>query len=259
MFDNEDWVITSAGGVTGEAYLAQSEQKKLFLKRNSSPFLAVLSAEGIVPKLLWTKRLENGDVISAQRWLEGRELKAHEMKSERVAKLLKKIHQSEPLVFMLARLGKEAVTPQHFLNNIMDKAVSFNDWVPIKQALAFLTRTKEKVKTHYKRVCHSDINHNNWLLDEDDQLYLVDWDQAIIADPALDLALILYWYIDEADWESWLKGYGWTLTPDLQLRMHWYMVAQTLIFFFYHYPRNKKEAEFYLNNLIHYNQHSSRF
>lgn len=259
-FDKDDWVISSAGGVTGEAYLAQSQQKKLFLKRNSSPFLAVLSAEGIVPKLLWTRRLENGDVITAQRWLEGRELKAEEMKTERVAKLLKKIHQSEPLVFMLSRLGKKAVTPKHFLQGILDQATDYSDCAPINEAIAFLKQTVTNVKTHLKRVCHSDINHNNWLLDEEDQLYLVDWDQAIICDPALDLALILYWYIDEQDWETWLNGYGWTLTPELQLRMHWYMVAQTLLFFFWHHMRGmEREARMYLRDLIRYNESSKLF
>lgn len=81
---------TSGWGATGEAFFAKYQEQKLFLKRNSSPFLAVLSAEGIVPKLVWTKRMENGDVITAQQWLNGRELKPEEMGQERVAKLLKK-------------------------------------------------------------------------------------------------------------------------------------------------------------------------
>jgi thiamine kinase-like enzyme len=259
FFDNDDWVISSAGGITGDAYLAQSKQKKIFLKRNSSPFLAVLSAEGIVPKLLWTKRLENGDVITAQKWLEGRELKAEEMKSEQVARLLKKIHQSEPLVFMLSRLGKAVVTPQHFLTDIIEKAHRFPNLSPIKEAISFLEQTVTKVGTHLKRVCHSDINHNNWLLDEEENLYLVDWDQAIIADPALDLALILYWYVDEKDWEAWLKGYGWPLTPPLRLRMHWYMVAQTLLLLFWHHEHGQeKEARLYLKHLKSYNRYSSK-
>ncbi len=66
-----EWEITPAGGATGEAYFAKFQDRKLFLKRNSSPFLAVLSAEGIVPKLVWTRRMENGDVIHSSalaRW-----------------------------------------------------------------------------------------------------------------------------------------------------------------------------------------------
>jgi thiamine kinase-like enzyme len=81
----QEWEITPAGGKTGEAFYAKYEDQRLFLKRNSSPFLAVLSAEGIVPKLVWTKRLESGDVITAQQWLPGRELKPSEMNQELVA------------------------------------------------------------------------------------------------------------------------------------------------------------------------------
>jgi len=44
-----EWEISPAGGATGEAFIARHDEQKLFLKRNSSPFLAVLSAEGIVP------------------------------------------------------------------------------------------------------------------------------------------------------------------------------------------------------------------
>lgn len=80
-----DWEIFPAGGATGDAYYAKHNGQQLFLKRNSSPFLAVLSAEGIVPKLVWTKRMENGDVITAQHWMAGRELKAKDMSGRPVA------------------------------------------------------------------------------------------------------------------------------------------------------------------------------
>ena len=82
--------LIPAGGVTGDAYIAQNGQQKLFLKRNTSPFLAVLSAEGIVPKLLWTRRVTNGDVISAQKWLPGQKLRPEDMKLERVARIAEK-------------------------------------------------------------------------------------------------------------------------------------------------------------------------
>lgn len=106
-----DWEIFPAGGATGDAYYAKHNGQQLFLKRNSSPFLAVLSAEGIVPKLVWTKRMENGDVITAQHWMTGRELKPKDMSGRPVAELLRKIHTSKALLDMLKRLGKEPLNP----------------------------------------------------------------------------------------------------------------------------------------------------
>ncbi|MDP4085905.1 MAG: phosphotransferase family protein [Bacillota bacterium] len=224
-----EWEIVPAGGATGEAFYAKYEDQRLFLKRNSSPFLAVLSAEGIVPKLVWTKRLENGDVFTAQQWLPGRELKPNEMNQERVAKLLKKIHQSKPMLGMLSRLEKKPLLPENLfqivLNELDHEVLSLSG---VQKTIAFLKQETKNVYSEEKVVCHGDVNHNNWLLAEDNQLYLIDWDGAMIADPAIDLGLLLYWYIPEENWEQWIMMYGKKLTNQLKLRMKWYVALQTI-------------------------------
>lgn len=225
----QEWEIIPAGGATGEAFYARHEDQRLFLKRNSSPFLAVLSAEGIVPKLVWTKRLENGDVITAQQWLEGRELKSTEMNQEAVAKLLKKIHRSEPMLGMLSRLEKSPLQPETIFQSVvsgLDEELFILQ--EVQETLSFLKKEAKNVYCEEKVVCHGDVNHNNWLWTDDNQLYLIDWDGAMIADPAIDLGMLLYWYIPEENWQDWLKMYGENLTDDLKLRMQWYVALQTL-------------------------------
>lgn len=236
----QDWEIVPAGGATGAAYFAQHEEQRLFLKRNSSPFLAVLSAEGIVPKLVWTKRLENGDVITAQQWMNGRELKPGDMNKDRVAKLLKKIHASEPLLGMLTRLGKSPLKPEMFLsalNEELDEELRTKR--AVIDALEFLTANVGNIDVAEKVVCHCDVNHNNWLLTEDNQLYLIDWDGAMIADPAIDLGLLLYSYIPAEEWEDWLNKYGIILTENLKQRMKWYALAQSLSSIQWHKNQNR--------------------
>ncbi|WP_198162769.1 phosphotransferase family protein [Halobacillus mangrovi] len=237
-----DWTITPAGGSTGEAYYAQTEGKRLFLKRNSSPFLAVLSAEGIVPKLVWTKRLENGDVITAQEWLEGRELNPEEMKHPRVAALLSKIHHSTELLDMLMRLGKQPLTPTEILKDIKENQNVLNQIDPrieIHHAINFLESHVDEVGHDVHVVCHCDTNHNNWLLSSSDQLYLIDWDNAMVADPALDLGMLLYSYIPVESWQDWLKEYGTEPKEDLYNRMVWYAVSQALSFIQWHQMRGE--------------------
>lgn len=225
----QEWEIVPAGGATGEAFFAQFEEQKLFLKRNSSPFLAVLSAEGIVPKLVWTKRLENGDVITAQQWMDGRELKPSEMCADQVAKLLKKIHRSKPLLGMLKRLGKSPLQPETLLRSLEEGLDLELLKIPsIICALEFLNNELVHIQSEEKTVCHTDVNHNNWLLTEDSELFLIDWDGAVIADPAIDLGQLLYWYIPKEGWASWLELYGIKLTEHLKLRMRWYVFAQTI-------------------------------
>lgn len=248
-----DWTITPAGGSTGEAYYAHREGKRLFLKRNSSPFLAVLSAEGIVPKLVWTKRMENGDVITAQQWLEGRELKPEEIKHPRVAQLLSKIHHSSELLDLLMRLGKQPLDPIDYLNDLrkQEQCSSFiNTQIEIHQALRYLDKQLPHVQNQKKVVCHSDMNHNNWLLTDADQLFLIDWDNAMVADPAMDLGMILHWYIPEEEWDVWLDTYGIELDEPLLVRMHWYIVAQTVSFIQWHNSRHEEsEAARWLEDL----------
>jgi thiamine kinase-like enzyme len=225
----QEWEIVPAGGATGEAFYASYEDQRLFLKRNSSPFLAVLSAEGIVPKLVWTRRLENGDVITAQQWLPGRELKPHDMNHERVARMLRKIHRSEPMVGMLSRLEKQPLQPEMIFQSVVELLDEEVLSLPVvKETLSFLLDEAANVFINEKVVCHGDVNHNNWLLTEDNQLYLIDWDGAMIADPAIDLGMLLYLYIPEDDWNSWLVMYGKPLTENLKLRMKWYVALQTL-------------------------------
>ncbi|KAB7705864.1 phosphotransferase [Bacillus aerolatus] len=226
----QDWEITPAGGATGKAYVAKHDGQQLFLKRNSSPFLAVLSAEGIVPKLIWTKRMENGDVITAQHWLEGRELAPVEMTQSRVARLMSKIHSSQPLLSMLEKLGKKRVDPgmivAHIEQQLDAETIAHKD---VQSAVAFLYSRLQDAEHGEYIVCHGDINHNNWLLSDEDELYLIDWDGAMIADPAVDLGMLLYKYIEVSQWENWLAQYGLAFTPHLELRMKWHVLAQTLL------------------------------
>lgn len=245
----KEWEITPAGGATGDAYVAEYDGRKLFLKRNSSPFLAVLSAEGIVPKLVWTKRMENGDVITAQQWLNGRELKPHDMESEQVASLLRKIHRSQDLVEMLKRLGKTPLSPHTMIHKLRPMLHQWACEPLITQAFAWLEQQLPSIRCDEFAVCHGDMNHNNWLLSEDGRLYLIDWDGAVIADPAIDIGMLLYSYIPKEKWEDWLQFYGLELTHDLHLRMKWYTIVQTLYALVW---QKEKNAEKEVQQSLHF-------
>jgi thiamine kinase-like enzyme len=246
-----EWKITPAGGATGDAFFAKRDGQELFLKRNSSPFLAVLSAEGIVPKLVWTRRMENGDVITAQHRLLGRELKPQDMNGTNVAELLYKIHRSKDLLDMLKRLGKQPLTPNSIIEDIQ-QAVAFEklEQPEIRQAIDLLLQQLPDVQCDEQVVCHCDVNHNNWLLSENNQLYLIDWDGAMIADPAIDVGILLYWYIDEADWKDWLSSYGLELNEHLRTRIYWYVLLQALTsFLWYHAKNNEKEKQNWIDHI----------
>src|SRR5699024_626237 len=229
--------------MTGDAYIAEHQHKRLFVKRNSSPFLAVLSAEGIVPKLVWTKRMENGDVLTAQEWLEGRELKPEEMQWERVADLLYKIHHSSELLHMLMRLGKKAVTSDESFIDIQQRSARHqlsSTYKEVKTAIRILEELLPATRQQKQVVCHCDLNHNNLILTNNDDLYLVDWDNAMIADPAIDFGMVLKRYIPQKDWPDWLKRYGVSQTKDLLKRMYWYLILDGLYYMNWHIERGER-------------------
>lgn len=249
------WTLDPVGGASGEAYKAEQDGRKLFLKRNASPFLAALSAEGIVPKLVWTKRIETGEVVTAQHWKNGRELNRDEMCSERVASLMKKIHTSGPLLTMLKRLGMKPMLPDLLLNKIQSSlSPKVNAHHTVRAAIQYLENEMPKIDEQFCTVCHGDVNHNNWLLSDQDELFLVDWEGAMIADPAIDLGMLLYTYVDTEEWGEWLNNYGKSLDHDLLKRMKWYTLVQaiTMIQWYEDHKRFKDMNDWiiFLNRII---------
>lgn len=236
------WKLTPAGGLTGDAFIAQKNNEKLFVKRNTSPFLAVLSAVGIVPKLVWTKRLENGDVFTAQEWLHGRKLTPEDMKSRQVSDLLHKIHSSPELLHMLMRLGKKPVTSDDSILSIsarLNEMGLTEQYEEVRTALGYLKLLLPVTRNQKLVVCHCDLNHNNLLMSETGEIYLVDWDNATIADPATDFGSLLKWYIPKKDWGSWLDKYGVVNRDYLFERMYWYLLHDALHYISWHSNRGE--------------------
>ncbi len=81
-------------------------------------FLAALSVEGITPKLIWTKRIATGDVLTAQDWVNGHTLTRAQMNSPMVAQLLGKVHNSVLLRRMLKKVGGSPQTPRQLFDQV---------------------------------------------------------------------------------------------------------------------------------------------
>lgn len=41
-------------------------------------------------------------------------------------------------------------------------------------------------------VCYGDVNYNNWIIFEENELFLVDWDGVMFVDFVNDIGMILY-------------------------------------------------------------------
>ncbi|QIL45703.1 phosphotransferase family protein [Vagococcus coleopterorum] len=220
-FDNK-WLLQPIAGDTGQAYMGTSDNEKMFIKRNSPPFLAILSREGIAPKLMWTKRLGNGDVLTAQEWLDGDLLTSENLGNHLgVVQILQHLHGSENLADMLEKVGGKKMQPLDFLSSyITDLPFGLKDNKYLESILEYLEHyIPEPVPLS---ACHGDPIHNNWLQAADGHLYLVDWDSSMLADPASDLGTILGRYVDHDDWTTWLHQYGIPNNKENMDRIYWY-------------------------------------
>ena len=71
MDSNEkELTLTPIAGKSGKAFMGTyPDGGKVFVKMNTTPILAGLAKEQIAPQLLWSRRLPDGNVMSAQEWL----------------------------------------------------------------------------------------------------------------------------------------------------------------------------------------------
>ena len=96
---DKDLSLTPLKGNSGKAYMGTYPNgDRVFVKMNTTPILAALAKEQIAPQLLWAKRLGNGDMMSAQEWLDSRILTKHDMNSKQIIQILGNLHLNTWLI-----------------------------------------------------------------------------------------------------------------------------------------------------------------
>lgn len=225
------WNLHPIGGETGQAYMGIRNEEKVFLKKNSSPFLAALSLKGITPRLIWTKRTGNGDVLTAQEWCNGRTLASHEMSSSNIANILKKVHESERLKRLLAKVGGQQISAVDLLAEFeINLAPDLENHPVLVSTYHYLLRELPLGYTDADiRVCHGDISSENMLLSDDGELFVVDWDTAVLTDYLYDIGQLFARYIEKEDWMRWANKNNMNFTRNEIKRVKWYAFINMLL------------------------------
>lgn len=226
----DEWQMTPLSGNTGQAYMGVNKEEKIFLKRNTSPFIAALAAEGLTPKLKWTQRTYTGDILTAQEWEDGVLLTRADMDSDRVIDLIRTIHQNDSLLNLVKRADGKESTPFDLINDY------YQDLPYSLQSHHFFNQIAQEMSHQIDAqwlslpacICHGDLNHNNFLLTSQEQLYLVDWDNAKIADPLFDICFLLCRYFPPSQWMDWFNRYQFEQTDNFKYRVRWYSLLACL-------------------------------
>ncbi|MDR0846018.1 MAG: phosphotransferase family protein [Lactobacillales bacterium] len=220
------WEFAPIKGNTNRAFLAVKADERAFVKKNTTPLIASLAAEGLTPTLLRIQKTPNGDFLAFQEWVEGHLLTADEVVSDRDVKdVLFKLHNSSYLAHMLERLDGDLVDP-------------FDLFQEYDELITDYTRNQRYMGSVYNylaaympeppitpSVVHGDVVHNNWLATSN-YMYLVDWDSVKLGDPYIDLSIILGRYVPFNQWATWLSFYGEQATRAKLEKMRWYAIMQ---------------------------------
>jgi thiamine kinase-like enzyme len=75
---------------------------------------------------------------------------------------------------------------------------------------------------------HNDINNSNWIISEDEQLFLIDLDSMSLDDPALDVGAILWWYYPPELRQEFLEIVGYADDQEFKTRMQVRMAMHCL-------------------------------
>lgn len=158
---------------------------------------------------------------------------------------LKQLHTIQPTPELLRRIKRDAFVPKqlNFARELHTqvRARKYDD--PFQKELTefwlenyeTITTIIERTETLSKRmqdtdlefvICHADIHTANILLSDDDKIYIVDWDETILAPKERDLLFVIGSIFNDTSGERWeqlfLEGYGETKVNPLALAYYRY-------------------------------------
>ncbi|CAI9403416.1 aminoglycoside phosphotransferase family protein [Aestuariimicrobium sp. T2.26MG-19.2B] len=74
---------------------------------------------------------------------------------------------------------------------------------------------------------HDEPNTSNMLV-RDDRLWLLDWDDIVLADACLDAGPLLWWYLPEQQWGEVLAAMGIEFDEQCRTKLYWYAARISL-------------------------------
>ncbi|WP_017771651.1 cell cycle regulator CcrZ [Streptococcus agalactiae] len=221
---NQELTLTPLRGKSGKAYIGTYPNgERVFIKYNTTPILPALAKEQIAPQLLWARRTSNGDMMSAQEWLDGRTLTKEDMGSKQIIHILLRLHKSRPLVNQLLQLGYKIENPYDLLMDWEKQTpIQIRENTYLQSIVTELKRSLPEFRTEVATIVHGDIKHSNWVITTSGLIYLVDWDSVRLTDRMYDVAYILSHYIPQKHWKDWLSYYGYKDNEKVWSKIIWY-------------------------------------
>ncbi|MBN1454359.1 MAG: aminoglycoside phosphotransferase family protein [Anaerolineales bacterium] len=157
----------------------------------------------------------------------------------------KQLHTMKPPAELLRQIKRETFIPKQLAFakelHLQVKACEYDDpfqkeladfWLENKETIAtILERTEALAKRMQETnpefvLCHADIHTANLLLSDDDKIYIVDWDETMLAPKERDLLFVIGSIFNDTSDGRWgglfFEGYGETEVDPLALAYYRY-------------------------------------
>lgn len=229
----QHWRITRPlAGVQKEAYIAQNEQYKLFVKFDAAtPAWTRLAAIGVTPPVIATGT-HAGRPYLIQVFVEGVQpdrvwLTRH---IPAIARLIRRYHSDQPLAELLS-----VPHAQSYADHIHQEVATLEQAIARPSGDSFKTDHFRQVFARFREQSsrlqpvplvptHADPSPVNLLVTRHG-LTMLDWDEVLLSDPMRDIGLIVWWYLPASTWPAFFAMYGAPIDRD---RLFWWVAKRSL-------------------------------
>lgn len=210
-FPEDDWKLKKSEGKSKESYIAQSSNRKVFVKlERVSPALLRLSEIAVAPYIITSGQL-NGIDYFIQDFIEG-EYPTDEWFHEHVGELaafIRRYHTDAELIRLLSN------TENDYKKHVDDE-ISY-----LYERLQFLSIPFSEIQHYYEKLkemgaaldeeafvpVHADTNRANFLVTSEG-FVMVDWEDVMLSDHMRDVGMILFRYYPKDRWDDFWVSYG---------------------------------------------------
>lgn len=203
---SQDWQINRPSHGSGqETYFASGSGWEVFIKLGARVELYQAAALlGLVPPVITTGQLEDGTSVLVQVRIRGRKPSRADFQQRlrQFATSLRILHGSEVLQGLLTPRNSNLYRDVglEMLAEVEQRWRAVIPGLPrpvvnyVEEKIAYLRDCLAQFQGEGLAACHNDPCNANWLVTDEDQVYLLDLEAMGLDDPALDLGAVLWWY-----------------------------------------------------------------
>jgi hypothetical protein len=247
-FPQTDWSLTKPDyGQQKQCYIARSHDQTVFVKFDTAPLaiLRRLSDLALTP-YIFAGGSVHGHSYVIQDYLVGTHPSGWRWFPANLPLLASTIrrYQTDPVLHdLLAQEGQPLDYAGHLHTELAHleyqlAGLSLNPQLAneLAKALTELQRQAQYLQPVALVPVHGDPNGLNFILAHE-QLFLVDWDDICLADPAREIGQWLCWYVAQDQWPSFFTAYGAVLDQHLINRLFWWSAQASLANALWHLSR----------------------